>query len=404
MRVIQINKFNYLLGGADKYFLELSNKLLAAGYEVAKFCMNDPRNLDDPWSKYWPSRINFETPSLWDRLRAPGRIIYSQAAKRRLTAMIKVFKPDIIHVHNIYHQLSPSILDAARLAQVPVIMTLHDYKLICPNYSLLNHGKICEKCLDGHFWHCFKERCFKDSLGQSFLASIETSYHQWRHTYERGVKLFIAPSYFMADKCKQAGWPDDKLRVVINPVSFLPPVKREPQDYFLYFGRLSKEKGVDILLRAIAQTDYSLKIAGSGPEEHHCRSLAQELGLNHRVEFLGQKTPEEISQLLTGAIAAVIPSIWYENMPLSLLEALSQGCPVVASKIGGLSEIIEPGYNGWLCQPGEGSSLVQALNLAWQPDLAIMSQQAQESVKKYNWDCHLRAIENIYHEVIEGGV
>jgi len=404
MRVIQVNKFNYLRGGAEKYFLELSHKLLAAGYEVAKFCMTDPLNLDDPWSRYWPSYINFEAPTLWDRLRAPGRIIYSQAARRHLAAMIKVFKPDIIHVHNIYHQLSPSILDAARLAQVPVIMTLHDYKLICPNYLLLNHGKVCEKCLDGHFGHCFKERCFKDSISQSFLASVESSYHQWRHTYERGIKLFIAPSYFMANKCKQAGWPDDKLRVVVNPVSFLPPVKRQSQNYFLYFGRLSKEKGVDILLKAIAQTNYQLKIAGSGPEENHWRALAQELGLNHRVEFLGQKTPEEVSRLLIGAIAVVIPSIWYENMPFSLLEALSQGCPVVASQIGGLPEIIKTGYNGWLCQPGEVQDLIQALNLAWQSDFVIMSQQARESVKKYNWDYHLRAIENIYHEVIDGGI
>jgi len=400
MRVIQVNKFNYLRGGAEKYFLELSSQLETAGYEVAKFCMVDQRNLEDPWSKYWPSNINLETPSLGDRLRAPGRVIYSKRAKHNLMAMIKVFKPDLIHVHNIYHQLSPSILDAARLANVPVIMTLHDYKIICPNYLLLNHGVICEKCLDGNFWHCFRERCFKDSWSQSLLASLEAIYHQHHKTYERGVKLFIAPSHFMADKCEQAGWPKDKLRIIINPVSLLSTVKRQPQNYFLYVGRLSKEKGVDILLKAIAQTNYPLKIAGSGPEENHWRTLAQELGLENQVEFLGQKTPKEVSQLLAGAIAVVIPSIWYENMPFSLLEALAHGCPVVASKIGGLPEIIKIGYNGWLCQPGEVKSLVQALNLAQEADPILMGQQARESVRGYSWDYHLKAIEAIYQEIV----
>ncbi len=402
MKIIQINKFNYLRGGAEKYFLELSERLAEAGHQVAKFCMTDQRNLADTWSGYWLSRIDFEQPAWSDKLRAPERIIYSRAAKKRLAKLIKDFQPDIIHAHNIYHQLSPSVLDAAREAGVPVVMTLHDYKLICPNYQLLNHGQVCQKCLDGNFWHCYQEKCFKDSRSQSFLASLEAVLHQHWQTYQRGVNLFIAPSQFMADKCQAAGWPKDRFRVLINPVPQLPAGQRQAQDYFFYAGRLSSEKGIDVLLRALAGTNYKLKIAGRGPEENKLRQLVKDLKLVNQVDFLGQQGREQLAKLLDGAIALTVPSIWYENMPLNILEALGRGCPVVASHIGGIPEVMNDQINGWLAEPGDSSSWLAALNQASQADQIKLSQQAQASVEQYNWERHFSAIETIYQQVLQG--
>lgn len=401
MKIIQINKFNYLRGGAEKYFLELAEKLTQAGHQVAKFCMTDRRNLNDTWSGYWLSQINFEQPGLSDKLRAPERIIYSRAAKRGLARLIKDFQPDIIHVHNIYHQLSPSVLDAAREAVVPVVMTLHDYKLICPNYQLLNHGQICKKCLDGNFWHCFQEKCFKDSRSQSFLASLEAILHKHRRTYQRGVNLFIAPSQFMADKCQSAGWPQHYFQVLINPVPELPVGQRQVQDYFLYAGRLSSEKGVDILLRALASSNYKLKIAGRGPQETFLRQLVKDLKLSNQVDFLGQQGHESLAKLLDGAIALTVPSIWYENMPLNILESLGRGCPVVASHIGGIPEIINHQVNGWLVEVGNSNSWIKVLDQAIQADQIKFNQQARESVEKYKWNQHFSAIELIYQRVIQ---
>jgi len=401
MKIIQINKFNYLRGGAEKYFLELSERLTQAGHEVAKFCMTDRRNLNDTWSGYWLSRIDFEQPALSDRLRAPERIIYSRAAKRSLAKLIKDFQPDIIHVHNIYHQLSPSVLDAAREAKVPVVMTLHDYKLICPNYQLLNHGQACEKCLDGNFWHCFQEKCFKDSRSQSFLASLEAVLHKRWQTYRRGVDLFIAPSQFMADKCQAAGWPQDRFRVLINPVPELPAGQRQAAGYFLYAGRLSNEKGIDVLLKALAGSSYKLKIAGRGPEENALRQLAKDLKLSEQVDFLGQQGREQLAKLLDGAIALTVPSIWYENMPLNILEALGRGCPVVASRIGGIPEIINNQINGWLAEPGDSKSWLVALELASQANQIEFSQQAKLSVEEYSWEKHFLAVEAIYQQILQ---
>lgn len=401
MKIIQINKFNYLRGGAEKYFLELSERLTQNGHQVAKFCMTDRRNLADTWSGYWLSQIDFEQPGLPDKLRAPGRIIYSRAAKKGLAKLIKDFQPDIIHAHNIYHQLSPSVLDAARQAKVPVIMTLHDYKLICPNYQLLNHGQVCEKCFDGNFWHCFQEKCFKDSRSQSFLASLEAVLHKYWQTYQRGVKLFIAPSQFMADKCRSAGWPRNRFHVLINPVPELPIGQRQTQGYFLYAGRLSGEKGVDVLLRALENSDYKLKIAGRGPEEAKLRQLVKDLKLSDQVDFLGQQGHEQLARLLDGAIALVVPSVWYENMPLNILEALGRGCPVVASRIGGIPEIINHQINGWLVEPGSSNSWAMALKQVIQADQLKLSQQAQQSVEKYNWNQHFSAIEKIYQRIVQ---
>ncbi|HNW55791.1 MAG TPA: glycosyltransferase [bacterium] len=401
MRILQVNKFNYPRGGADKYFLELTEKLIANGHQVAKFCMKDQRNLPDDNSRYWPSNINFEKPNIIDKVKAPLRIVYSLESKICFYQMIKKFKPDIIHAHNIYHQLSPSIIDAAREAGVPVIMTLHDYKLVCPNYQMLNHGRPCEKCLDGNFWHCFRERCFKNSLSQSFLVSLESSIHKMRRTYDRGIKLFVAPSQFLADKCQQAAWSEEKIRVINNPIGELPSGERQPQNYFLYSGRLSQEKGIEVLLHGLAETKYRLKIAGSGPLEANLRQLVSQLGIDSQVEFLGFQNNRQLASLIDGAIALVAPSIWYENMPLSVLEALGRGCPVVASKIGGLPEVVNDGINGWLFEPNNSDLLAVALTKAMEADQQTVSQKAKQSVVGLDWPSHLAEIEKLYQEVID---
>lgn len=401
MKILQVNKFNYPRGGADKYFIEITERLLANGHQVVKFCMNDQRNLPDDNSGYWPSNINFEQPSIIDKLKAPLRIIYSLESKFQFKRLLKKFKPDIIHAHNIYHQLSPSIIDAAREAKVPVVMTLHDYKLVCPNYQMLNHGQLCEKCLDGNFWHCFQERCFKNSLSQSFLVSLESSIHQARRTYDRGIKLFIAPSQFLADKCQQAGWSADRVRVLNNPIGELPLGQRQPQNYFLYAGRLSAEKGIEVLLHALAETNYRLKIAGSGPLEASLRLLTNQLSIDSQVEFLGFQNNRQLAKLIDGAIALVAPSIWYENMPLSVLESLGRGCPVVASRIGGLPEVVSDENNGWLFEVHNSDQLAKALTKAFEADWSEVSRRAQKSIAQFDWDSHLGEIEKIYQEVID---
>jgi len=205
----------------------------------------------------------------------------------------------------------------------------------------------------------------------------------------------------MADKCQAAGWPQDRFRVLINPVPELPAGQRQAADYFLYAGRLSHEKGIDVLLKALAGSNYKLKIAGRGPQENALRQLVKDLKLSEQVDFLGQQGREQLAKLLDGTIALTVPSIWYENMPLNILEALGRGCPVVASRIGGIPEIVNHQVNGWLAEPGDCGDWTKALEQAAQADPLKFSQQAKESVNQYNWSQHFLAIEAIYQQILQ---
>lgn len=401
MRILQVNKFHYPRGGADKYYLDLGAALEQAGHEVAYFSMHHPKNVPSTYEKYFVSRLSFNEGGLRDKLLAPGRMIYSLEAKRKFKKLIADFKPDIIHLHNIYHQLSPSILDVARAAKIPVVMHLHDYKLICPNYQLFAHGQICEACKPNNYCACVRKRCFKNSFFKSLLASLEmTIHHRWLKIYARSVNAFIAPSAFMKAKVVEFGWPAEKIQVILNPFSsVLKNVTGEAptSDYLLYFGRLSPEKGLKTLIEAAALTSSALKFAGVGPEENNLRQLADNKKVN--AEFLGFKEGRELKEIILGAKAVVLPSIWYENMPLSLLEALSLGKPVLASEIGGMPEMIINGSNGWLFKPGDAQDLAAKIKLLAAADYEHLQQNAAVSVANLGPQENLAAVLRVYQEL-----
>ncbi len=401
MRILQVNKFHYPRGGADKYYLDLGASLEKAGHEVAYFSMQHPKNVSSTYEKYFVSRISFNEGSLRDKLLTPGRMIYSLEAKRKFKKIIADFQPDIIHIHNIYHQLSPSILDVARREKIPVVMHLHDYKLICPNYQLFANGKICEACKPNRYLACVKKRCFKNSFFKSLLAAIEmTIHHRWLKIYYRSISVFIAPSAFMKAKVAEFGWPADKIKVILNPFSsVLKNVSgtASTANYLLYFGRLSPEKGLKTLIEAAALTNSELKFAGVGPEENSLRSLAESKGV--KAEFLGFKEGGGLKEIIIGAKAVALPSVWYENMPLSLLEALSLGKPVIASEIGGMPEVIVDGKNGWLFRPGDAHDLAAKIKLLTESNYESLTQLASTSVANFGPEENLRAVLSIYTEL-----
>lgn len=411
MRILQVNKFYYPRGGADKYFINLTDALRKAGNEVAIFSMAHPENLPSEFSDYFVSRIDFNNGSWRDKLKSPGRIIYSFEAKRKFKKLIEDFRPDIIHIHNIYHQISPSILAVAKKAGIPVVMHLHDYKLICPNYQLFANGKICEACKPKKYCQCAKKKCFKESFAQSLLASLEMFiHHSVLKIYEKNISFFIAPSDFMKRKVIEFGWPKDKIGVVINPVfkTFTGEDNRSEdnsqpeEDYLLYFGRLSKEKGTDVLIKAAALTGVKLKFAGSGLEEENLKEAVKEAGA--QADFLGFKDGIELRQIILKAKAVIIPSIWYENMPLSLLEALSLGKIVIASNIGGIPEIIKDGENGLLFNPCDVNDLKTKITLLDTIDAQtrqIIKGRARQTVAGLNEENNLKEVLKIYQAILK---
>jgi glycosyltransferase involved in cell wall biosynthesis len=406
MKILQVNKFLYPKGGADKYFLELSAQLVKNGHEVRFFAMSDPHNRPSRDEKYFVSNISFNDISLKNLWRSLGRTLYSREAQAKFTALLQDFQPDIIHIHNIYHQISPSILTAARQAKIPVVMHLHDYKLICPNFKLFSQGQVCYRCRPDKYYNCLRYKCLDNSVLKSSGAVLEMYlHHKILKIYETGVKLFIAPSHFMKTTVEDFGWPPAKIRYLPNFFSpdFSSPAVKIPKagGYLLYFGRLAEEKGVNMLLQAIKLTGQRVKIAGEGSELAALKKLATSLQITDQVDWLGWQTGSVLVDLIASAQAVIIPSIWLENMPLNLLEALAQGQLVIASAIGGIPEIIQDGHNGFLCRPNDPQDLAAKIRaLATYDNLDAIRRAARISVQSLNIKTHTEQIEKIYQEVI----
>lgn len=396
MKIIQANKFLYPKGGADKYCLTLISELEKAGELIVPFGMADNRNINSSWSKYFSENIDYHKKG--NSFKIATRLIWNKEAAYKFGALLDEAKPELIHAHNIYHQLSPSILIEAKKRKVPVIITLHDYKLVCPNYLMFTHGKHCEKCLSGSYLNCLINNCYY-SYSRSGLASLESFLHNkvW-HSYRDNVNLFISPSNYLKEKMVSAGWDRDKIVVLINPAP-----KYDPQSdgsRLLYLGRLSVEKGVDILLQALKLTNEKLDIAGAGPDEAKLKELSKELQLEDRVIFHGQLLGEDLEKLKREAKAIILPSIWAENMSLVLLESLAYGKLIIASSSGGTPELIEDGDTGFLFPPGNINILAQKiinLNKLTTKQREIISFKIKNKITPLELNNHLKKLKNIYY-------
>lgn len=400
MRILQVNKYNYIRGGAEKYFIEISRELKELGHQVAIFSMKHPKNIPSDFEKYFVSRISFNEGGFKNKIIGPFRLLFSFTARRKFRRLVKDFRPDIIHIHNIYHQISPSILRVAKKRKIPVIMHLHDYKLVCPNYQLLAHNKICYRCLGGKYYNCLQQRCFKNSFWRSFLATIEMYlHHRLLKVYRKNIDLFIAPSQSMKDTVVKFGWPENKIKVLYNFSEKLQNnLMDSPGDYSLYFGRLSKEKGIDVLLSALslANRKIKLKIIGSGPEEENLKKMVKDLKLGSRVKFLGPKFGEELFSEVKKAQVIFIPSIWLENMPLTLLEAMMLKKVVIASNTGGLPELIKDGQTGFLFKRGDDQDLARVIDSLDEHNLLQIGAQANLLAEELSVGRHLSKLLQIY--------
>ncbi len=351
-QLLSINNYYYRRGGSEAVFFEHNRLFEQAGWNVMPFAMHHPMNLPSPWSEYFVSDTSGAgSASVAGKALRAINAIYSSEAARRVGALVRAHRPDIAHAHNIYHHLSPSILVALRRQGIPVVLTLHDLKLACPAYKMFSHGKVCESCRGGALRNVIKNRCIQDSKAMSSLVWLESTLHQLLGMYRSTVTQFVVPSRFFLAKFAEWGLDTSRFSYVPNSVDVEAHVPRgEPGDAFVYAGRLVPEKGVDTLVRAAAQARVRLRIVGTGPEEAGLRKLAAELGGD--VEFAGYLTGDPLQAAIASARAIVVPSIWYENAPLSVLEANALARPVIGADIGGIPELIRPGETGFVFQSG----------------------------------------------------
>ncbi len=402
MKIIFANNYYYLRGGSERVFFDEMSALSQTGYQVIPFSMNHLNNNVSEWSDFFAPTIEYENVSLTKKLANGPKLVYSYQSRSYFNRLVKKVQPDILHAHNIYGRLTTSIIDTCKKSYIPVVMTLHDYKLICPSYLLLNGGGICDKCKQFKYYHCFWSKCHKNNRSASLVYTVESYFNYLLEKYNK-VDFFICPSKFIFRKHEEGGILPEKLIYLPNYVnidSYVPDFLHK--NYILFVGRLSKEKGLFTLLKAVKGVDVQLRIVGDGAMRAELELFAQENDINN-VQFDGYKSGVALKEIFRGAMFVVFPSEWYENAPMTLLESFAYGKPVIASNIGGVPELVEENKTGLLFKPCDFMGLREnILFLINNPSqITLMGQKARLKVEEeYNVHVHLEKVIQIYERLV----
>lgn len=345
MKILMVNKFLYPRGGSESYMLYLAEHLKKIGHEVEYFGMYDKNNTVGNSAGLYTQNMDFHSKGI-GRFLYPFKIIYSFEAKKKIMQVIDDFKPDIVHMNNINFQLTPSIIYGIKKKGIPLVQTVHDYQMICPNHLLYNFDKNtpCEKCVKSSHINCIKNKCIHGSTVKSILGVIEAKFYSWLRTYKK-VDLFVCPSNFLENKLLSAKeYYAGKTKTIhnfINKEKFANTDRKE-DSYIVFVGRLSKEKGIEnIAGTAKLLPEYTFVVAGSGPDEGMLKDIPN-------IKLAGFLTGEKLTKLMGNAKVLLLPSVCYENCPLSILEAHCMGVPVVTMNSGGMAELVKDGITGSL--------------------------------------------------------
>lgn len=408
MKILLVNKYFYVRGGSETYFFGLAELLKKAGHEVIFFAMQDEKNLPCVQSEYFVSNVEFNGDlSISDKIKAALRMVYSLEAKEKISSLIEKEKPDIIHINLFHRVLTASIVDAAKKYHIPVVFTMHDLNCICPNHTMLDHGKICEDCLHGNYLNCVKRVCFKDSRAKCLMAAIESEYNKLSGLYNK-IDLFITPSEFYKKKMEESGLTRSP---IVHMKNFLPAqtkygVQGKRGKYVLYYGRLSWEKGIITLVQAMELVkDIPLVIVGTGPEEEAIRAEVRRLNLEDRVSLVGFKSGEDLWRCVRESACVVVPSEWYEASGYTACEAQAAGKPVVVTNAGGLPENIVDGETGYFSNMGDAQALAEKIVRivsASDHEYESMSKKAVENAEKlFSAEHYISMLTGLYQELIE---
>lgn len=338
MKILLVHNYYKEAGGEDRV-VQLEKELLERhGHDVTTYY-----------------RSNDEIKGLWKIAKTLIQLSYSKKSKREFCEILKQTKPDVVHIHNFFMVITPSIVDACWESNIPVVMTLHNYRIVSPNAILFHKGRIDENSLQQSAYRCLFHRCYRRSIILTWAVARMIEYHRRRNTWNTRVTRFIVLTEFAKRKFIQGGIREERIAVKPN---FIPPADLpsniEKEDYYVFVGRLSEEKGLKLLLRSWRKIDKAIEIIGTGPLH---RMVDQESDLQRNLHPRGFLPREETLRILSRAKALVFPSIWFEGFPMVLLEAFSVLTPVICSRIGGLPEIVIDEFNGLLFEPGSEDSL-----------------------------------------------
>lgn len=343
MRVMNVHNYHVGPGGMEVLFEAITAMLRAAGHEVLEV-----------------TRDNKSIKGLSGRLAVFGSMLHSPSAKREVAALVRDFRPDVAHVHNLWPQLSTSVLDAFREADVPVVMAVQDYKLTCPTAQHLRHGKVCELCLDGSQVHCATNNC-RESWPMSVAFAARNAYFRGTGAVTNNVSVYLCSSAFARATITRGGYPADRCVVAQNFTALgLEGDDKPAGSYLGYVGRISPEKGLPVLIEAARVTGVPVKIAGDTSKMPELPATAPA-----NVEFVGRVGRAELPAFYREMRALVVPSIWYEGLPVVSAEAMGRAVPLVASDVGGLAEAVEEGVSGFKCPMSDVPAFAARMRQLW---------------------------------------
>ncbi|WP_446787724.1 glycosyltransferase [Macellibacteroides fermentans] len=403
MKILMVNKFHYIKGGSETYYFALKRLLEERGHQVIDFSMQDEKNFLSEYSDYFVRNISYDGGTALTKAQAAMDIIYSFEAKRKFESLVLATKPDLIHLHIFQHQLSPSILDVIRKYKIPTVYTAHDLKMICLNYKMMHHSSICEECKGGKYYHCALNRCVKESFTKSCINVVEGYFHKLRKSYDV-ISTVITPSMFYKEKFEDFGVNGDRGVHIPNFLDRIKPTVNKTSDnkkYYLYFGRLSEEKGVFTLVKAFKNTSWNLYIVGTGPLATELEEYVKQNDISN-VSFFGFQSGQKLIDFIGNAKAVILPSEWYENGPYSAIEALQMGRPIIGAQIGGIPELVD--HNGFLFESGNADSLneqirkLEALNSKEYVEFEKASEQL--FALTYSSEVHYQKLSEVYKKLV----
>lgn len=402
MKILLVNKFHYLKGGSEKYYFELAELLKEHGHTVAFFSMKNAKNIKTGEKEYFVEKIDLNSGS---KLKALD-VIYSKDNKKLMEKALEEFEPDIVHLNNFQRQLSASIIKPIKKRKIPIVFTAHDLQAICPNISMLDGGNnICEKCIGRNYNNCIKKKCVKDSKLKSILGAIEAHYYKSKKIYDKKIDSIITPSYFYKEKLVEDGIPQNKIEALHNFIDVnLYNLKTENEEYALYIGRITKEKGIFNLIEAFRKIEVKkLYIAGEGPEKDKVKQYIEDNKLNDKIILLGFLNAEEVKEKIRKCSFVVVPSIWYENCPYSVLETLAIGKPIIGANIAGIPELVKDNETGMLFNNTE--ELYEKMKTLFENKELVetLGKNAKEfAIKEFSKEQYYNKIYNIYQELLKG--
>ncbi len=404
MHVLQINKFFYRRGGAETVFFDTIKGLRARGHEVSEFSMIHPSNFTSDYSAYFASQLpellaKQDPATSWKIFK---RLFSSKEIEQKLGALVMAVEPEVAHLHNIYHHLSASTFTKLYELKIPTVLTVHDVFPLCPNHSFLKGETLCEPCYKNKPYNCIRYRCINKKLLPSIVGTLEAYYYKFNKIWKR-IDLYVCPSQFMADKLVEYGFPAKKMRVIPNPFkpqAVIPPLGNK----VVYLGRIHYEKGIKILMEAAKELrDYKVLIAGNGPEDSWVQEFARK-NIMANVERVGWVGGDSWHQVMMDAKVVVVPSLFYENCSMAILEALSYGRIVVAVNRGGNPELIKDGVSGFLCKPEDPADLARVIKRAMDTtddEAKIISANAVKTLEQnHRPEDYFNKLEAVYKEVM----